>query len=108
MKLDITIRSSDPNVGNEIAKAKIADGITIKQHLILREAIGVSFSDFFFIIENIGIQVAATLIATYLYDKLKGRKDTNLTINYKPVEINAEKIEQLIINIEKEKKDEQN
>ena len=50
MKLDITIRSSDPNVGNEIAKAKIADGITIKQHLILREAIGVSFSDFFFII----------------------------------------------------------
>jgi len=102
MKLHITIQSSDPNVGNEIDKGKIADGITVKRQLILREAIGISFSDFLFIIENIGINVAATLIAKYLYDKLKGRKDTNLIINYKPVEINAEKIEKLIINILKE------
>jgi hypothetical protein len=99
MKLDISIQSSDPNVGNEIAKAKIADGITIKRKLVLREAIGISFSDFLFVIENIGINVAASLIAAYLYDKLKGRKDTNLIINNKSVEINAEKIEKLIINI---------
>jgi len=105
MKLHISIQSSDPNVGNEIAKAKIADGIIIKRQLILREAIGVSFSDFLFIIENIGINVAATLIAKYLYDKLKGRKDTNLVVNNESVEINAEKIEKLIINILKEEEE---
>jgi len=106
MKLDISIRSSDLNVGKEVAIGQIADGITIERKMILREAIGVSFLDYVIRIgEGIAIQVAATLIAKYLYDKLKDRKDTNLTINYKSVEINAEKIEQLIINIEKENKD---
>jgi len=106
MKLDISIRSSDLNVGKEIAVGQIADGITIKRKKILREAIGVPFLDYVILIgEDIAIQVAATLIAKYLYDKLKDRKNTNLTINSKSVEINAEKIEQLIINVGKEKKD---
>jgi len=41
-----------------------------------------------------------------LYDKLKERKDNKLRINNTSVEINAERIEQLIINILKEKKEE--
>jgi hypothetical protein len=106
MKLDISIWSSDLNVGKEIAIGQIADGITVERQKRLREIVRESFLDYFILIgEGITIQVAATLIAKYLYDKLKDRKDTNLTINYKPIEISAEKIEQLIINIEKENKD---
>ena len=105
MKLDISIQSSDLNVGKEIAVGQIVDGITIERKKILREVVGVSFLDYVILIgEGIAIQVAANVIAKYLYDKLKDRKNTNLTINYKSVEINAEKIEQLIINIEKENK----
>lgn len=55
---------------------------------------------------NLAVAVSAHLIARYLYDKLKGDKNNRLTIDDNSVEINAEKIEQLIINIEKEEKDE--
>lgn len=104
MRLDISIQSSDLNVGKEIAAGQIADGITIQRKRILREAVGVSFLDYVILIgESVAIQVAATIIANYLYDKLKGRKDTNLIINQKSVEINAKKIEQLIINFGKER-----
>jgi uncharacterized membrane protein required for colicin V production len=105
MKLDVSIRSSDLNIGKEI-RGQIADGITIERKKRLAEAVGVHFLDYIIVAaEGIAITVAAILIANYLYDKLKGTKDANLTINYKSVEINAKKIEQLIINIEKEKKD---
>lgn len=107
MKLYVSIQSSDPSVGKGITKANIADGITIKQNLILRESISPTFySDLIFIIQNIALPVAATLIANFLYDKLERKKDNSLSINNRPVEINAKQIEQLIINIEKEKKDE--
>jgi hypothetical protein len=73
----------------------------------LRESVSaVIYSDFVFIIEKVVIPIAGTLIANFLYDKLKRGKDNQLTINNQPIEINAEKIEHLIINIEKEKKDE--
>jgi hypothetical protein len=103
MILNIFIRSSDPDM-KAIAVGQIADGIIIEREKKGREMVGEIFLDYVIRIgEDISIKVAATLIAKYLYDKLKGRKDTNLTINHKSVEINAEKIEQLIINIEKEK-----
>jgi predicted transcriptional regulator len=104
MKLVISIRSSDTKVASEIAEAKIADGITIQQYLILREIVNPPIDFFFYIGEHIALPIAASLIAKLLYDKLKERKDNKLMINNKSVEINAEKIEQLIINIEKEKK----
>ena len=106
MKLDIRIGSYDQNVGNEISKANIANGITIERKFILRESVSaVIYSDFVFIIQNLAVPIAATLIANFLYDKLKRGKDNHLTINNQPIEINAEKIEHLIINIEKENKD---
>jgi hypothetical protein len=108
MRLDIFIRSSDPDM-QAIAVGQIADEITIQRKKILREAVGESFLDYVILIgEGIAIQVATKLIADFLYDKLRGRKGTNLTINHKSVEINAEKIEQLIINIEKENENAQN
>jgi len=105
MRLDISIWSSDPDVGREVIVGQIADGITIQRKKTLREAVDVSFLDYIILIgKDIAIQVAATIIAKYLYDKLKDRKNINLTINSKSVEINAEKIEQLIINVGNEKK----
>jgi hypothetical protein len=59
-----------------------------------------------FIGANIVIPIAVNLIARFLYDVLKDDKDSKLAINDKPIEINAEKIEQLIINISKEEKEE--
>jgi len=40
-----------------------------------------------------------------LYDKLKDRKNTEITINNTSIEINADKIEQLILIILKEKEE---
>jgi len=102
MKLEISIRSSDPNVHSEIAEAKIADGITIHRKKTLREMVNPPIDYLVFIGANIAIPIAVHLIARFLYDVLKGEKDNTLTISDKSIEINAEKIEQLIINISKE------
>ncbi len=50
-----------------------------------------------YIAEHYALPVAATLTANWLYDKLKDRKDKQITINEQLVEINAKNIEQLII-----------
>lgn len=105
MNLDVSIRFSDPKVASEIADAKIADGINIQRKLTLREMVNPPIDFIISIGANLAVAVAAHLIARFLYDKLKVGKDNRLTINDNSVEINAEKIEQLIINIEKEKKD---
>lgn len=104
MKLDISVRSSDPNVHSKLAEANIADGITIQQKKTLREMVNPPIDYLVFIGLNVGLPIAVSLIANFLYDVLKGKKDNELTINNKSVEINTEKIEQLIINIEKEEK----
>lgn len=106
MNLDVSIRFSDPKVASEIADAKIADGIKIQRKLTLREMVNPPIDFIISIGANLAVAVAAHLIARFLYDRLKVGKDNRLTINDNSVEINAEKIEQLIINIEKEKKDE--
>ena len=105
MKLDISVRSSDPSIHSKIAEAKIADGITIQQKKTLREMVNPPIDYLVFIGVNIAVPIAVNLIARFLYDVLKGEKDNKLTINNKSIEINAEKIEQLIINIEKEEKE---
>jgi hypothetical protein len=72
----------------------------------LREMVNPPIDYVVFIGANIVIPIAVNLIARFLYDVLKDDKDSKLVINDKPIEINAEKIEQLIINISKEEKEE--
>jgi len=72
----------------------------------LREMVNPPIDYVVFIGANIVIPIAVNLIARFLYDVLKDDKDSKLAINDKPIEINAEKIEQLIINISKEEKEE--
>jgi hypothetical protein len=105
MKIDISVRSSNPNVHSKIAEAEIADGITIHRKKILREMVNPPIDYLVFIGANIAVPIAVNLIARFLYEVLKGEKDNKLTINNKPIAINAEKIEQLIISIEKEEKE---
>jgi len=105
MELSISIRSSDPNVVTEIRRAKIAEGITIRRRLVLREMENAPIDFILYIGEHVVLPVAASLIARMLYDKLKGKKDNELTIQNQPVEINVEKIEQLIFISLKEKEE---
>ena len=72
----------------------------------MREMVNPPIDYVVFIGANIVIPIAVNLIARFLYDVLKDDKDSKLAINDKPIEINAEKIEQLIINISKEEKEE--
>ncbi|MGD0160331.1 MAG: hypothetical protein ABSB89_08535 [Candidatus Bathyarchaeia archaeon] len=55
--------------------------------------------------KNVVLPIAVSLFSSYLYDKLKERKDNKLRINGTQVEINAEKIEQLILIILKQEKE---
>ena len=45
------------------------------------------------------------ILSRYLYDRLKKRKETEISINNISIEINAERIEQLILATLKEKED---
>jgi len=57
--------------------------------------------------EHVALPIAIGILSRYLYDKLKDRKGkTRITINYKPVEIDAEKIEQVILNMLPKEEDE--
>jgi hypothetical protein len=99
MEFTITIRSTDPSVAYEIGQMQI-EGVTIKRSMKIREV----FPEPIDFIVGFASAVAAQLIARYIYDKLKDKKEEvmELSINNQPVEINTEKIEQVIINIEKE------
>lgn len=55
--------------------------------------------------EKVALPIAVSILSRYLYDKLEATKQSKVTINNMPVEINTQKIEQLIINIAKEEKD---
>ncbi len=104
MKFTITIRSPDPNVASEIGQMKI-EGVTIKQQLTIREIENPPIDFLVYIGEHVVLPIAVSLIAKKLYDELKGRKDNELQINNKSVEINAEKIEQVIINLSKKEEE---
>ncbi len=47
--------------------------------------------------KNVALPLAVGILSSYLYDKLKNRKDTKVIINNQQVEINAIKIEKLIL-----------
>jgi len=88
-------------------KKTIAEGVSI-QYLYYCAADAVDIPTLLLISAYIGehavLPVAAGLLSRYLYDKLKDRKTSKITINGISVEINAEKIQQLILTIPKEKK----
>jgi len=100
MEFKITVRSTDPSVAYEISQMKI-EGVTIRRSMEIREIFPEPI-DFFV---GIASTVVAQLVARYIYDKLKDKKETivQFSVNNQIVEINAEKIEQVIINLAKEK-----
>jgi hypothetical protein len=102
MEITITVRSTDPNVVGEIERMQI-EGVTVKRRKIIREI----FPEPIDFIIGFASAICAQLIARYIYDKLKDKKEKvmELSINNQSVEINAEEIRQLIsINLEKEEK----
>ena len=103
MELHVSVRSSDPNVASELAQMKI-EGVTIKQHRVIKEIFPEPVDFIFSIAVTLGVNVAAQLIARRLWEILKDKKETELKINNQPIEINAQKIEQLILSL-KEKEE---
>jgi hypothetical protein len=86
---------------------EVADGVAIQYRgQVIREALGLPelFRFSIFVAEHIALPIAVGLLSRYLYDKLKNKKQTEIIINYVTVEINAEKIEQLILAASKEEK----
>jgi|GEM_PF-3944169 len=104
MELHVSVRSSDPNVASEIAQMKI-EGVTTKQRLVIKEIFNPPVDFILGIAVTLGVNVAAQLIARRLWEILKDKKETQLTINNQPIEINAQKIEQLILISLKEKEE---
>jgi len=96
MEFHISVRSSDPTVASEIAQMKI-EGVTIRQRLVIREILNPPVDFVLDVAKTLAVSVAAQLIARKLWQILKDRKQTELTINNQPIEINAQKIEQLIL-----------
>jgi len=96
MKLEFSIRSSEPIEINQNENA-LARGITIKRRMILMESLDAPIFYIAYIGKEIALPVAATIIANYLWEKLRGAKDSQLTISNQSVEINAQNIETLII-----------
>jgi hypothetical protein len=102
MEFTITVRSTDPSVAYEISQMKI-EGVTIRERdsKQIREI----YPEPIYFIVSFASAVLAQLIANYLYDKLKDKKEKvmEFSIDNQSVQINAEKIEQVIINLVKEK-----
>lgn len=104
MELHVSVRSSDPNVASEIAQMKI-EGVTVRRRMVLKEIFPEPVDYIFGIAVTLGVNAIAQLIAKGLWEILKDKKETELTINNQPIEINAQKIEQLILISLKEKEE---
>ena len=104
MELHVNVRSSDPNVALEIAQMKI-EGVTIKQRLVIKEIINPPVDFILDVAKTLALAVAAQLIARKLWEILKDKEETELTIGSQPVQINIQMIEQQIINVLKEEEE---
>jgi hypothetical protein len=111
MELEISVEKRDQNLEKDLLetaqprvgeKKIIVEGVSIRiKNYFGRDTIDLStilniVAD---IGEKVALPIAVGVLSRYLYDKLKDRKESKVTINHIPVEINARKIEQLIINI---------
>jgi hypothetical protein len=111
MELEIAIEIRDPELIRDLfestefsepPKKTITEGVYIQlRSYTAREAL-----DFptivnvtAYIAEHVALPMAVAVLSRYLYDKLKDRRNSKTTINQIPVEINAEKIEKLIVEI---------
>jgi len=118
MKLEIGIEIHDPKLVSELfetnktnvgQKKVIAEGVSIQiKNYYARDAVDLPtiLNTVVYIGENVALPIAVAVLSRYLYDKLKARKQSKVTINNIPVEINAETIEQLIINLLKKDENE--
>lgn len=110
VELEIEIETHDDRLGFSLFESpdRVSDGQTkaICDEVFIRAKGGRIFEaiDFpsilyasVYVGEHVLLPVAAGLLSRYLYDKLKERKDNKLRINGTQVDVNAEKIEQLII-----------
>ena len=104
MELNVSVRSSDPKVVSQIAQIKI-EGVTIKQSLVIKEIVNPPVDFIISIAVTLGVNIAAQLIARRLWEILKDKKETRLTISNQPIEINAQKIEELILISLKEREE---
>jgi len=112
MELNIEIETYDKMLSSDLfettkfsagqTKRIIAEGISIRyEGGMIRKA--VDFPEIINIALTIGehvvLPIAVGILSRYLYDKLKDRKASKVTINHTQVEINADKIETLILEI---------
>lgn len=116
MELDIGIEIRDPKLVSELfetnttyvgQKKVVAEDVSIQiKNYVAREAVDFPtvVNIVAYIGEHVALPIAAGVLSRYLYDKLKDRKQSKVTISNTPVEINADKIEKLIINVLKEEK----
>ena len=80
----------------------ITEGVSIRAESIeIRKAVGLPeiVNITLWIGEHVALPIAVSILSRYLYNKLKDKKDTKIKINYTYVEINAERIENAILNI---------
>jgi len=118
MELEIGIEIRDPKLVSELfetnkrhveQKKVIAEGVSIQiKNYYARDAVDLPsiLNIVAYIGEHVALPIAVAVLSRYLYDKLKVRKQSKVTINNTPVEINAEKIEQLIMNLLKKNENE--
>jgi hypothetical protein len=115
MKLDIWIEALDPKLIEDLFEVERSqyNKITMeKQKKIISEGISLQYKSHFCcdaenvpswliisveIGKNVVLPVAVGILSNYIYDKLKDRKNNKIVINNQPVEINAKKIEQVIL-----------
>jgi hypothetical protein len=118
MKVEIGIEIRDAKLVGDLFETTqikagqektIAEGVSIQlKNYMAREA--VDFPTIVNIVayvgEHVALPIAVGILSRYLYDKLKDRKTSKVTINQIQVEIDAEKIEKLILRIHTEEHDE--
>ena len=113
MKLDVWIEILDPRLIEDLFESLQYQKITMeKQKKIIGEGISLQYKSHFSldaenvpswliisaeIGKNIVLPIAVGILSNYIYDKLKDRKNINIVINNQSVEINAKKIEQVIL-----------
>jgi hypothetical protein len=118
MNLEIGIELRDRNVVKDLFETPQPK---VGQEKIIGEGVSIRIKNYFardtadlptilnivaYIGEHVALPIAVAVLSKYLYEKLKDRKESKIIINYTPVEINAEKIEQLILNVLPKEEDE--
>jgi len=118
MNLEIGIELRDRNLVKDLFETPQPK---VGQEKIIGEGVSIRIKNYFardtvdlpttlnivaYIGEHVALPIAVGVLSKYLYEKLKDRKESRIIINYTPMDINAEKIEQLILNMLPKEEDE--